>query len=487
MSISSALSNAISGMTVASRAADLVSSNVSNAMTEGYGPRELEIAARAVGTSGHGARVVGVHRQEDVVLLSDRRRADAGFGAVQVQTTFLQRLEALIGTPDQTGSLAARAATLDSAFALAAAAPQEQTRLAAAIGAAVTLVEGIKAVSDGVQTERLRAEREIAQGVGRVNAALEELAALNIRIRKDVSTRRDVSALLDAQARLLDQIAPLIPLESRRDGTGSLQLYSVDGHQLLGSRAAVIGFEAVNVMAPELTRADGRLQGLTLNGQALAPIGTVPAFAGGQIAALFALRDDWGVGAQSQIDAMARDLVARFDDPALDPSRLPGQPGLFTDAGAAFVPGNETGLAQRLRVNAAVLPQQGGAYWRLRDGLGATAPGPSGAAGLLQAQLDALTAFRPSPGGGFSDIARSFGGLVADHLSGVGLARQSAEAQQTNGAARLGALRQQERAQGVDTDSELQELMQIEQVYAANARVIDAVQEMMDQLIRMGR
>lgn len=486
MSISSAFSNALSGMTVAARAADLVSSNVANAMTEGYGVRSLDIGARSIGANGQGALVVGVTRHEDAILLGDRRRADAGYATAQVEAAHLLRLEGMIGTPDQPGSLAARAAGLEAALSRAAAAPHEQMRLGAAVDAAVALAEGFNSISDGIQAERLRADRDIALGVARVNEALGELSALNIRIRKDISSKRDVSALLDAQARLVDQIAPLIPLESRRDQMGSLQLYSADGHQLLGRKPAVLGFQPALAMTPSLTRADGNLGGLTLNGQPLSPIGRVPPFDGGEMAALFALRDDWGVSAQGQLDAVAQDLIARFDDPALDASRAPGQPGLFTDAGAGFDPANAVGLAQRIAVTAAVLPEQGGAHWRLRDGLGATAPGPSGAAGLLVAQGDALAAYRPTAAG-FSPTPRSFGSLVADHLSEVGLARQMAEGRQANLAARLGALRGEELTQGVDSDAELQHLMQIEQIYAANARVVAAVQAMLDQLIGMGR
>jgi flagellar hook-associated protein 1 len=44
MSITSALANAVSGLTAASRSAELVSNNVSNAMTEGYGRREIVLS-----------------------------------------------------------------------------------------------------------------------------------------------------------------------------------------------------------------------------------------------------------------------------------------------------------------------------------------------------------------------------------------------------------------------------------------------------------
>ncbi|MDZ4136072.1 MAG: flagellar basal body protein, partial [Paracoccaceae bacterium] len=78
MSIAAAMSSALSGLTVAARSAELVSSNIANALTEGYGRRELEIGARVVGTTGQGVQVNGVTRMVDNVLIGDRRIAEAG-------------------------------------------------------------------------------------------------------------------------------------------------------------------------------------------------------------------------------------------------------------------------------------------------------------------------------------------------------------------------------------------------------------------------
>lgn len=486
MSISSALSNALSGLTVTSRAADIVSSNIANAMTDGYGVRSLNVSARVLGDAGAGAWVTGVTRLEDAVLVGDRRRTEAELGYRSAEGGFLTRLETLIGTPDMPGSLAARSAAFEGSLALAAANPQAQTRLTGAVDAAVALAGTINAISDGVQAERLRADGAIAQRVGQINGALNQLAELNTRILQDAGGGRDVSALLDAQAQLVNQIAPLVPLHSRRDQSGALQLFSADGQALLDGRASVLEFSPATVMAPDMTLSGGALGGLALNGRALPLTGTTPALAGGELAALFALRDEWGTVAQASIDAVARDLAGRFDTVGLDPTLAFGQPGLFTDAGAFADPARETGLAARLRVNDAVLADAGGRAWRLRDGLGAAVEGPSGQAGFLQAQRDLMADLRPTASGGFSATARSFAGLVADHLSGVGLARQRAETDQSGVAARFGALRQAELAQGVDTDGEMQRLLQIEQMFAANARVVSAAQDMLDQLIRIG-
>ena len=50
---------------------------------------------------------------------------------------------------------------------------------------------------------------------------------------------------------------------------------------------------------------------------------------------------------------------------------------------------------------------------------------------------------------------------------------------------RTTALQAAEREAGVDSDDQLQRLLLIEQAYAANARVIQAVDDMLDSLLRI--
>lgn len=64
-------------------------------------------------------------------------------------------------------------------------------------------------------------------------------------------------------------------------------------------------------------------------------------------------------------------------------------------------------------------------------------------------------------------------------------ARQGAAARESYANARQDALTGAFLAEGVDTDQELQKLLQIEQAYAANARVITTIDEMIQQLLRL--
>ncbi len=213
------------------------------------------------------------------------------------------------------------------------------------------------------------------------------------------------------------------------------------------------------------------------------PVGDGGVLGGGTLGAQFAIRDDLAPQIQAQFDALARDLMARFETPATDPTLAPGQPGLFTDGGGVFDPLDETGLAGRLSVNALVDPARGGALWHLRDGLGAPGPGDVGDATLLLSLLDALAANRVPASGTFIGAGRSSGGLAADVLSQVAGNRQSSESRQSYASARQQALTELQLQDGVDTDAELQILLQVEQAFGANARVVKTIDDLIQQLI----
>jgi flagellar hook-associated protein 1 len=428
---------------------------------------------------------VGVTRNVNQILLSDRRVADAGAAERDLRQTFFATLETSLGSGDAVGSLSNRIATLDTALLSAAGRPESQARLTAVLDAARGLTTAVSATATQVQTARGEADRRIGAEVGQVNTALQQIADLNGEIRALSGTGRDPSALMDQRQKLVDNIASIVPLREVSRDHGQIALFTTGGAVLLEGRPAELGFTPTGLITADMTVTSGALSGLTLNGQLIPTVGTGGLFAGGSLSAHFAIRDDLGVSAQSKLDAVARDLVERFQDPGTDPTLIPGDAGLFTDLGAAFVSANETGLAQRLRLNAAVDLAQGGAVWRLRDGVGAISPGASGNSTLLSALQTALTDRRAPVSGDFLPGNRSFAGLATDLLSDVATSRLTAQSDSSFANARADALRVSELEQGVDTDREMQMLLQIEQAYAANARVIQTVDTLIQTLLEM--
>jgi flagellar hook-associated protein 1 FlgK len=485
MSVTSALSSALSGLSATSRQAEILSSNVANATTPGYARREVGLRAAVLAGSGQGVSVVGVTRNVDRHLLGERRIAAAGGGDRDVRAGFLTRMEQALGTPDTAGSLASRVAAFDQALVEAQGRPDSTTRLGNIATTAKFLASGLADATRDIQAARATADRRIGEEVGKLNSTISQLHELNVELRSFTGAGRDVSALLDERQRLVDQISAIVPVREIPRDLNQIALFTTGGAPLLEGSPSVIGFSATHTITPEMTQALGGLSGITINGRPYDTSGSASPILGGTLGALFAVRDDLAVSAQGKLDAAARDLVERFSAAGLDPTLAPGAPGLFTDAGLAFDPLNEVGLAGRLTLNAAADPAQGGAVFRLRDGLGATAAGPVGNGTLLGALHGALSGARPLSSTGFGPGNRSFAMLAADLHSDTSAQRLSAQSEQSFASARLTALTDLEAQNGIDTDQEMQELLVIEKNYAANAKVIQAVADMIDTLIRL--
>ncbi len=110
--------------------------NLANALTEGYGTRSLSLSSQTLSASG-GVRVNGIVRDVDQALVGQRREAAARNAESETQTTHLASLETLIGTPDNSASLAAKIAEFEATLISAASQPGSSLRLSRWRGAAV--------------------------------------------------------------------------------------------------------------------------------------------------------------------------------------------------------------------------------------------------------------------------------------------------------------------------------------------------------------
>lgn len=485
MTISGALSNAMSGLRAAGRASETISSNISNVMTEGYGRRILALSPNMVGSSG-GVSVDGIIRISDPVLIADRRLADADYNNARPRTDFFAGLESLMGDPESSGSLSARLAQLDTSLIAAESRPDLVLRLDASVTSARDLAKSIKSVSAGLQDMRSNADRAIDTQVNRLNEALQQVQELNSQITASFRNRgAERAALLDHRQQIIDEIGGMVPIREVPRDHGTVALYTTGGAILLDGPAARLEFTPTPVITPYMTIDLGLLSGLTINGLPVRTGSDNGVLRGGSIGAQFEIRDELSVTAQLQMDALARDLVERFQDPGTDPTLAIGDAGLFTDGGLSFDPVNEIGLSGRIRINAAVDAQQGGEAWRMRTGLNAAGPGEPGDATMLSSLRDALSDARIPLSGTFGPGAASALDLVTQLVSRVGSDHFTSEKSLSFSATSLNTLSQMELEAGVDTDAELQHLMVVEQAYAANARVIAAVDEMMQSILRL--
>jgi flagellar hook-associated protein 1 FlgK len=483
MTLGTALSTALSGLNAAGRASTIVSDNIANVMTPGYARRSLDLSTR--GDISPGVRVTGTVRHVDPALLASRRSAEASLGNATVLADYYTRLTRAIGTDTAGDSLAGRLAQFENSLISAASRPDSDVRLRSVAQDANALVNSFNTASDTIQAIRAEADAKIAASVATLNKALGDIETLNSRILTAGSGGSGAEALMDQRQNIIDQVNEILPVRVVQRDRGQVALYSDGGVILLDGSAAQLAFTQTHTIIPNMTLQSGALSELVVNGRVIATGSQYKGIAGGSLAANFLVRDELAVSAQAELDAQARDLIERFEDPGVDPTLLPGDAGLFTDNNAALVVADEIGLAGRLKLNQLVDPAQGGEPWRIRDGLGAAVPGHAGDASLIQALKTALTAKRVPGSGSFGSGGLAASDIAATVISQVAQGSFRAERDLGFSSAAQAELKKLELENGVDTDAELANLIVIEQAYAANARMIQVIDEMMESLLRI--
>jgi flagellar hook-associated protein 1 FlgK len=200
----------------------------------------------------------------------------------------------------------------------------------------------------------------------------------------------------------------------------------------------------------------------------------------------FSVRDQSAPTLLAQVDQLAANLIQRFENPTVDPTLALGDPGLLTDGGSAFDAANVDGLSGRISINALIDPDQSGDPARLRDGLQATGAGPVTSDVIVRSYLDALTSGQSAAAVPGLDGSLSAAQTVSGIVEFSGIKRSDAETEISLLTALRETLANSEAEQiGVNSDEELQSLIQIEQAFAANVQVIQAASRMFEEILEI--
>lgn len=485
MSLSNALSNAVSGIVAASRGTEVVASNLSNALTPGYARRELQLSTRPYIAAGGGVHVDSVTRSVRTSVLAQSRISSAETARAQTLADFHKQISDSHGVPGEPGALATLLSDFDVALTAAAARPENETGLSRVVTTAQSLARGYNSLGTQLQDARTRADQAIASDVRDLNEGLARIVELNRQITVQLATGDDANALMDSRQQIVDRLSQIVPVqEMPRDG-GRIALFTTSGGVLLdGFKPAEFDFTPSGKLGPGMSVGTPPVGVVSMNGVELAG-GKMGILSGGRLDANFRIRDVEAPAAQARLDAAARDLYERCADPSVDATKPATAAGLFTDGGGALDPANEAGLAQRLSFNALADPAKGGALWRLRDGLGATTSGPAGNSALLDNLRNILADARLPSSAGISGIERSAAVMVADVTSTAAIQRVDAESLLSGASAQSNTYETMLRQDGVDSDREMESLLALERAYAANAKVLQTVDDMIQTILRL--
>ena len=147
--------------------------------------------------------------------------------------------------------------------------------------------------------------------------------------------------------------------------------------------------------------------------------------------------------------------------------------------------GQKLGFASRISVNASIVADNK----LLVQYTGTTPLGDQDRLNQLISNLDGMR-FSGGQGGGLSNASSRLGGTVADLISQTlnyqGNVAEAAISNNETQQQTLDALTQRlDNEYGVDVDEEMARLMELQNAFAANARVMSVVQELMDSLMQL--
>jgi flagellar hook-associated protein 1 FlgK len=347
MSLSSALSIAMSGLRANQAALSIVSGNVANANTPGYVSQTLVQDQIVTGSTGSGVRVIGVNRTLDTYVQSQLRTENAGGAYADQIANVLGQLQNVYGTPGDDGTLETAYNNFTSALQALSASSGNTAAQSSVLNAAQALALQLNATTGGIQTLRSNAEQDLSVSVSQANAAMQQIAQINQKLQGISAQDPAAATLMDQRDAAIDQLSKLMDIRAVTDGANQTSVFTTSGVQLVGGvQASTLSFNAQSSLtANSQWNADpgkssvGTITCQLPNGAKIDMIAS-QGINSGQIAADLQLRDKTLVQAQNQVDQMAATLASSLSDITTDGTASAGPPKSYTSDLSNVLPGN---------------------------------------------------------------------------------------------------------------------------------------------------
>ena len=490
MTLGSAWSVGLSGLSTSADQMSLVSRNVARA-----GDPD---AARKVGEQitllGGGARLSSVARVADQALLKGVLASSSALARETSVISYLDQVYSAFLDASVDSSPAALIADLESQVRLLANQPSSRAAALEVVSTASRLAQTLNGATEFITSLRTAADAEISSAVADMRALLDELGAVNSEIVTVDPARVDITDQLDKREAVLKQLSEFVGIQVVPRNGNDIIVYTDGGVVLFEKTPRSVEFTPTTYLSPGVPGGAVTIDGVMVTGSdAMMPLRT------GSIQGLINVRDDILPTLQGQVDEIARGLIEVFADEDQSGLGKPTLPGLFTWSGASLPASGVLipGLAGSIRVNPQIDPSQGGDLRYLRDG-GASAPtdpdynaNPEGYAGFSDRLLDILSKFNETrlfdPGAGLS-AQTTLSGLAADSVGWIQEHRQKTSYQvDLQTAIRDRSVERLQGVSGISLDQEMADLLRFEQSYQAAGRLISTIDTMIKTILELGR
>jgi flagellar hook-associated protein 1 FlgK len=454
------LNIAYTGLNAHQKRINVIGENVTNVDTPGYHRQRVELSPIDHVTSGAfagdlrqggGVQVEDISRLRSQTLSGHARAQGGSAAAAEHAAETLQQIEQIVGGLNP-GGLHEQMVDLFNSFDDMAGAPEDPAMRRVVLQRAEIVSQGFTRTAAAIDALRDRTLAEAGETIRSINSLSERIATLDVEVLGALTVDADPNTLLDQRDVLVDQLASLAGVDVVENANGQVTV-SLDGQLLVSNgRATTLDLSA----APDLALSPlGYSRIAVVNGA-----GRELSVGGGVLASQLTAMASTIPDARREIDSVALDLADQINTLHQAGVGLDGSTGLnLLEVG----PGSG-----QLRVSPDVADQP--------DKLAAARPGT----GVLDnGNARELAQLADSASGPLAGFVNTIGSLAARVATANGRAEATAVAKAQADSLALST-------GGVSLDEELTDLITAQRAYEASARLMTAIDEMLQTLMTTG-
>ncbi|WP_152046120.1 flagellar hook-associated protein FlgK [Aureimonas psammosilenae] len=323
MSLTSALNTAKSSLAAVQTQTALVSRNIANANTEGA---TMKYATVVTGAGGR-VEIRSITQSSNTTLFRNMLDSTSNLSQTSVVQNGLNRINELVGDIQNKRTPAALIGKFADALKAYAASPNKYEFARTAADAAKDAVTVLNEGTATVDKVRRDADDQLVAAAGEMNKLLADIKDLNEQVVSGTAANRDITDLADKRDQLVAQLAQYVGITVNVRGNNDIAIYTDSGVTLFDKIPRSVSFSTTQPLVDGKDGNGFRIDGILVTGDdAMMPIKS------GKIAGLVDLRDNVTTTYQSQLDEMARGLIAAASE---RPATGGDVTGIFTSVNAA--------------------------------------------------------------------------------------------------------------------------------------------------------
>jgi len=500
MSIDAALLIARSGLMHTQRALSNAADNVANAEAEGYTRKRIVGDAISVSGQGMGVRSLGPMRDVDTALTNEMNKRRSAKSAAELRDTVLSRINEAHGDPAKADSIGDLVSKLRISYMELRVDPSQVVKQQAIVlDAAQNIAARFNDATRVVGEARQAAHDGIVQKVAQVNSTLREISVLRDNVVERTGAGVSTADVEDKLDGALTRLSELLEVKPIRQANGGLLLLGAGGITIpILKEGDAFSVPGAGIAPDSFYGVSGTIPAITMGG-----LDVTRQLIGGKLGESITLRDQTLPRYQAELDIAAAQLADRFRAEGL--RLFSDSTGTVPDPTLPYAGSAQIGFANRIQVNSAVRAD----IRLLRDGTetitgpapftpnpGPPTPGPAGFVTLIDRILSFTFGETNASGASWGLFATSglgpdgtlsspFGSprTIEDYSALVTASQTSDSAAATSAFETAkqfseGLEARFSRESRVDVDSEMASLIQLQNAYAANARVMTTAQSM---------